>query len=422
MGRTGLWFNRKHLPLTFDDLGLIEPLLKAVREEGYTHPTPVQERAIGPLLDGHDLLGCAQTGTGKTAAFALPILQRLSRHKPPAEGRRPVRALVVTPTRELAAQVGESFATYGRHTDLRHVTVHGGVRQGPQARKLRHGVDVLVATPGRLLDLVGQKIARLSAVEVLVLDEADRMLDMGFIPDIRRILNLLPEQRQSMLFSATMPQTIQRLADSILTDPIDVRITPDAPEADTVEQSVYFVEPRHKQALLTHLLETRDDIRRALVFAGTKRLADRIVMHLQHADIDADVFHSDRPQHARQRVLDNFRGGRTRVLVASDIAARGLDVDNISHVINYDLPAEAGTYIHRIGRTGRAGQIGHALSFCGLAERDQLESIERLLDHDVPTIEDHPYRSPVPRRPRKSSAQRAAAAWNRVARRARRRR
>jgi ATP-dependent RNA helicase RhlE len=406
--------------LSFKNLGLIEPLSRAVREEGYIHPTPIQEEAIGLLLDGADLLGCAQTGTGKTAAFALPILQRLAGGKAPAEAKRPVRALVVTPTRELAAQIGESFATYGRHTHLRYVTVHGGVRQGPQVRKLKRGVDVLVATPGRLLDLMGQKVVTLAKVEVLVLDEADRMLDMGFIPDIRKIVARVPERRQTMLFSATMPKSIMHLANSILTDPVEIRITPEAPAAETVDQTVYFVEPRHKQALLHHLLD-QGDISRALVFARTKRGADRIVLHLKHAHYSAEVIHSDKPQRTRQRVLNNFKEGKTRVLVASDIAARGLDVDDISHVINYDLPKDPEMYVHRIGRTGRAGQPGRALSFCGLAERDHLDGIERLIDQQVPTAEDYPFASPIPRGPRKTPEAKIAAGWRRFGRKHRRR-
>jgi len=406
----------KHVSLSFENLGLIDPLLRAVHDEGYTHPTPIQEEAVGHLLKGKDLLGCAQTGTGKTAAFALPILQRLAGGTLPKGQTRPIRALIVTPTRELAAQIGESFAAYGRHTGLRHATVYGGVRQGPQARKIKKGVDVLVATPGRLLDLKRQKIINLSKVDVLVLDEADRMLDMGFIRDIRRIVAAVPDERQTMFFSATMPKTIQRLADSILTDPVEIRITPEAPAAETVDHAVYLVEPQHKQDLLHYLLETREDICRALVFAKTKRGADRILLHLQHANFNAEVIHSDRPQKARQRVLRDFKAGRTRVLVASDIAARGLDVDDISHVINFHLPAEAETYIHRIGRTGRAGQSGRALSFCSLAERAQLDSIERLIDQRVPTVEDHPYASPVPRRSRKNPRSRTPASWRRIRR------
>jgi len=346
-------------------------------------------------------MGCAQTGTGKTAAFALPILHRLETTGIAREGKRPIRVLVVTPTRELAAQVGEFFATYGRHTRQKHTTIFGGVGQGPQTRALAHGVDILVATPGRLLDLIGQRHVHLDRVETLVLDEADRMLDMGFIRDIRRIVAKVPKQRQTMLFSATMPSSILNLARSILTEPIEVRITPEAPAAETVEHTVYFVERQHKQDLLHHLL-VGEEISRALVFTRTKRRADRVVLHLQHANIAAEVIHSDKTQGARQRALEDFKKGRVRVLVASDIAARGLDVDDISHVINYDIPEEAETYVHRIGRTGRAGRAGRALSFCGLDERRSLRAIERLIKCELPAAQEHPFKSAVPPRPASS--------------------
>ena len=384
--------------MSFDNFGLIEPLLRAVREEGYTHPTPIQSSAIPHLLEGKDLLGCAQTGTGKTAAFALPILHRLETTGVARDGKRPIRVLVVTPTRELAAQVGECFATYGRHTRQKHTTIFGGVGQRPQTQALQRGVDVLVATPGRLLDLIGQRHVHLGRVEVLVLDEADRMLDMGFIRDIRRIVAKVPAQRQTMLFSATMPSSIMNLARSILTDPVEVRIAPETLAAETVDHTVYFVERQHKQDLLHHLL-VGEEISRALVFARTKRGADRVVLHLQHANIAAEVIHSDRTQGARQKALEDFKKGRVRVLVASDIAARGLDVDDISHVINYDIPDEAETYVHRIGRTGRAGQAGRALSFCGLDERSNLRAIERLIKRQLPAAEEHPFKSAVPVRP-----------------------
>ena len=373
-------------------------MLKAVREEGYTHPTPIQSSAIPHLLEGKDLLGCAQTGTGKTAAFALPILHRLETNGIERKGKRPIRALVVTPTRELAAQVGECFGTYGQYTHQKHTTIYGGVGQHPQTKALARGVDVLVATPGRLLDLIGQRHVNLGRVEVLVLDEADRMLDMGFIRDIRRIIAKVPEQRQTLLFSATMPSSIMNFARSIQTDPVDVRVAPETLAADTVDQTVYFVERHHKQDLLHHLLAD-DKISRALVFARTKRGADRVVLHLQHAKIAAEVIHSDKTQGARQKALADFKRGRVRVLVASDIAARGLDVDDISHVINYDIPDEAETYVHRIGRTGRAGQAGRAFSFCGLDERSNLRAIERLIKRQLPAAEEHPFKSAVPPRP-----------------------
>ena len=384
--------------MSFDKFGLIEPLLRAVREEGYTHPTPIQSSAIPHLLEGKDLLGCAQTGTGKTAAFALPILHRLETTGLVREGKRPIRVLVVTPTRELAAQVGECFDTYGRYTHQKQATIYGGVAQRSQTRALERGVDILVATPGRLLDLIGQGHVHLGRVEVLVLDEADRMFDMGFIRDIRKIVAKVPEHRQTMLFSATMPSSIMNLAHSVLKNPVEVRMTPETPAAETVDHTVYFVERHHKQDLLHHLL-VGGEISRALVFARTKRGADRVVLHLQHANISAEVIHSDKTQGARQKALDDFKSGRVRVLVASDIASRGLDVDDISHVINYDIPDEAETYIHRIGRTGRAGQAGRALSFCGLDERSNLRAIERLLKRELPAAAEHPFKSAVPPRP-----------------------
>ena len=378
--------------MAFNKLGLNEPLLRAVRSEGYTQPTPIQQHAIPPVLAGKDLLGCAQTGTGKTAAFALPILQRLSARQPGGNGRRPVRALILTPTRELAAQIHASFRVYGQHVNLRCAEVFGGVSQVPQAKALRRGVDILVATPGRLLDLIGQGLVHFKHLEVLVLDEADRMLDMGFIPDVRRILATLPARRQTLFFSATMPGTIQGLADAILRDPVEVRETPEAPAAETVNHSVYLVEQGQKQALLEHLLEG-PEICRALVFTRTKHGADKVVRRLKGSRISADAIHGNKSQGARQRSLEGFKRGRTRVLVASDLAARGLDVDDISHVINFDMPREPEMYVHRIGRTGRAGATGTALSFCSYEERGQLNSIERLIRKPVATVEEHPFRS-----------------------------
>ncbi len=382
--------------MTFDDLRLIKPLLRAVRAENYTQPTPVQVEAIPHVLDGKDLLGCAQTGTGKTAAFALPILQRLVAGETSGQGARPVRCLVLSPTRELARQIGESFRVYGKYVPLRSTVVYGGVKQGPQTRALNNGVDILVATPGRLLDLMGQGFVKLSRVEVFVLDEADRMLDMGFIDDIRRIVARLPRHRQTLFFSATMPPKIQSLADSILRDPVEVRVTPQSLAAETVHHSVFFVERLHKQALLQHLLED-PDISRALVFTRTKYGAERLSRQLKRSDIRADTIHSDKSQMARQRALEKFKCGATRVLVASDVAARGIDVDNISHVINFDLPHEPELYVHRIGRTGRAGAPGQALSFCGVEERCQLDDIEKLIRKPLETVEAHPFCSPLPR-------------------------
>jgi len=383
--------------MCFKDLGLIEPLLRAVAEEGYTTPTPIQVEAIPPLLTGKDLLGCAQTGTGKTAAFALPILQRFHANQYKDQGTRPIRALIITPTRELASQISDSFGAYGAHTRLRHTVVFGGVRQGPQAKALKKGVDILVATPGRLLDLMGQKLIKLRGLEVFVLDEADRMLDMGFIIDIRRIIAEIPEKRQTLLFSATMPAAIQGLADSLLTDPVEVRVSPEAPAAETVTQSVYLVEWHDKQALLEHLL-TGKDATRVLIFTRTKRGADKVSDHLKLAGIKADSIHSDKTQVARERALANFKKGKTPVLVASDVAARGIDIDNISHVINYDMPNEAEVYVHRIGRTGRAGLQGVAWSFCGVEERYLLSAVEELLDQTIDIISEHPFPSPLPRK------------------------
>ncbi|MCY2931119.1 MAG: DEAD/DEAH box helicase [Planctomycetota bacterium] len=380
----------------FDNLGLIEPLLRAIREEGYTEPTPIQVKAIPPLLEGHDLLGCAQTGTGKTAAFSLPILQRLTASAGTGEARR-IRALVITPTRELAAQIDESFAAYGRHVPLRHTVVFGGVRQGPQVKDLKAGVDILVATPGRLMDLMQQRYIHLEHVEVFVLDEGDRMLDMGFIDDIRRIVRHLPRERQTMLFSATISSTIQKLADQFCHEPVMVRVTPEAPAALTVDQKLYLVERSHKRTLLVHLLAD-PAITRALVFTRTKDGADRVGMHLLHEDIACRVIHADKPQAHRESTIKAFKAGKVRVLVASDLAARGLDIDDISHVFNFDMPQEAEVYIHRIGRTGRAGASGKAISFCDMEERARLDDIEKLLGTEIPIVVEHPFVSPLPHR------------------------
>jgi len=389
--------------MPFKTLCLIRPLLNAIHSEGYTIPTAIQREAIPRILEGKDLLGCAQTGTGKTAAFALPILQRLHEHAPKAapSGRakagnrcRPIRALILTPTRELAAQIGESFRVYGQQTELRYTSIFGGVKQGPQTHALNRGVDILVATPGRLLDLLNQRLLSLSDVEIFVLDEADRMLDMGFIHDIRRLIALLPARRQTLMFSATMPRDIRVLADVILHDPVHVKIAAESPAADTVKQSLYFVDHQSKPILLGHLLEN-PQISRALVFTRTKHGADKVVRHLTRTGISAEAIHSNKSQNARQRALANFKKGMTRVLVASDIAARGLDVDNISHVINYDLPNVAETYIHRIGRTGRAGARGEAISLCSEEQRDDLHEIEQLLGRKIPVLQ-HAIKAPAP--------------------------
>ncbi len=375
--------------MPFSTLGLAEPLLRALRDEGYTSPTPIQLRAIPPALTGRDLLGVAQTGTGKTAAFALPIIQRLTQHLGTAHPR-PIRCLVLTPTRELAAQIQESFRAYGRHVRVTSSVIFGGVGQHPQVQALRRGVDVLVATPGRLLDLMGQGHVRLSGIEIFVLDEADRMLDMGFINDIRKIVREIPRERQTLFFSATMPKEIQSLADGLLHDPVRVEVQAVSSAAETVTQSLYFVAKPDKPALLRHLLSDRA-ITRALVFTRTKHGADKVCRQLEQAAIKAEAIHGNKSQNARVRALENFRRGSTRVLVASDIAARGLDIDGISHVVNFDLPNEPETYVHRIGRTGRAGALGSAFSFCDSEERAFLRDIERMIRKPVPVVAEHPY-------------------------------
>ncbi len=370
--------------MTFRALGLAEPLLRAVLGEGYTTPTPIQSQAIPHVLAARDLLGCAQTGTGKTAAFALPILDRLMRaNRSPHRRGRSIRVLVVSPTRELAAQIGESFRVYGRHTTFRLAVVFGGVGQHPQTRALQQGVDILVATPGRLLDLRNQGFVDLSAVEIFVLDEADRMLDMGFMPDVRRIVAALPSRRQTLLFSATMPEAIAGLANSILRDPVRLRIAPVQATTELVRQSVVFVPRPYKTEFLAKYLAART-VARTLVFARTKRGADRVARQLNRAGIAADSLHGDKSQSARQRALAEFKANRTGVLVATDIAARGIDVEGISHVVNFDLPREPETYIHRIGRTGRAGATGVAVSLCDHEEKEHLRAIERLMGRAVP--------------------------------------
>jgi ATP-dependent RNA helicase RhlE len=375
--------------LSFSDLSLSEPLLRALSAQNYETPTPIQAQAIPHLLAGRDLLGVAQTGTGKTAAFALPILQRLvnPRTEPGAKG---VRALILTPTRELAIQIADSFRVYGRHMHLRQTVVFGGVGQKPQVDALRRGVDILVATPGRLLDLMGQGHVRLDRLSVFVLDEADRMLDMGFIHDVRRITAALPKQRQTLLFSATMPADIARLAASILTDPVKVEVTPAATTVERIDQRVLFVETGNKRALLANLLKA-PEIERVLVFTRTKHGANKVAEQLGRSNIHAEAIHGNKSQGARQRALESFRSGRVRVLVATDIAARGIDIDGITHVINFDLPEVPESYVHRIGRTARAGAAGIALSFCDAEERALLRDIERLTKRPLSVVPDHPF-------------------------------
>ncbi len=377
--------------MQFSDLSIIDPILKALAEEGYTTPTPIQEQAIPILLSRRDLLGCAQTGTGKTAAFAIPILQQLheERTKNPVGARR-IKALILTPTRELAIQIAESFASYGRHLNLRHTVIFGGVSQHAQVNTLKSGVDVLIATPGRLLDLMNQGFVVLRDVQFFVLDEADRMLDMGFIHDVKKVIAKLPSRRQSLFFSATMPPDVAKLADTILNNPAKVEVTPVSSTADTIEQGMYFVGKDDKRKLLVHILEDQK-IKSALVFSRTKHGADKVVKDLLKAGIGAEAIHGNKSQNARQRALSNFKSRETRVLVATDIAARGIDVDELSHVINYELPNIPETYVHRIGRTGRAGHDGIALSFCDAEETDFLRDIHKLIGKRVPVIENHPY-------------------------------
>ncbi len=375
--------------MQFKSLEIIEPILKALEEEGYTIPTPIQAQAIPIVLKGTDLLGCAQTGTGKTAAFAIPILQLLSENKS-SDKRRKIRSLIVTPTRELAIQIDESFKNYGRHTGLISTVIFGGVGQAPQVAVLNKGVDILIATPGRLLDLMTQGFISLKDVEIFVLDEADRMLDMGFIHDVKKLIAALPQKRQSLFFSATMPPEIVTLSHKILHHPSKVEVTPSATTADTVKQFMYFVDKGNKIALLELILKDKN-IKTALVFARTKHGADKIVKALLKHNIKAEAIHGNKAQTARQRALTNFKEQTTRVLVATDIAARGIDVDDLEYVINFEMPNIAETYVHRIGRTGRAGANGTAYSFCDAEEKAYLKDIEKLINKKIPVIDEHPF-------------------------------
>jgi len=377
---------------SFETFGLRPELLRAVAEKKYTTPTPIQVKAIPLVLEGKDVLGCAQTGTGKTAAFALPILHRLQGTPWKGSGRRPIRVLVLTPTRELASQNAENFGVYGKYTGLTHAVVFGGVNQGPQAQALRRGIDILVATPGRLLDLMSQGLVKLQAVETFVLDEADRMLDMGFIQDIRKVIGQLPAKRQTLFFSATMPPEIQGLADTILRNPVKVAATPVATPAQAVEQRIHYVEKKEKIELLKHLLSGAS-VKNALVFTRTKHGADGVTKQLERFNVRAEAIHGNKTQGAREKALANFKRGLTRVLVATDIAARGIDIVELSHVINFDLPNEPESYVHRIGRTGRAGSSGIAWSFCSFEERPFLAGIERLIHRHLPVAAEHPFRS-----------------------------
>jgi ATP-dependent RNA helicase RhlE len=375
--------------MLFQDLKLIDPILKALSEEGYTTPTPIQAQSIPLVLERKDLLGCAQTGTGKTAAFSIPILQILSEKKS-TERKRPIRCLIVTPTRELAIQIGESLQAYGKYTGLTSTVIFGGVNQSRQVTALQHGVDILVATPGRLIDLMNQRYISLSHIEIFVLDEADRMLDMGFIHDVKRLLVALPPRRQSLFFSATMPPEILRLASTILHDPSKVEVTPVSSTAETIKQFMYFVDRGNKNHLLVDVLQD-PKIKTCLVFTRTKHVADKVVKMLAEYKIKAEAIHGNKSQNNRQNALTNFKAQTTRVLVATDIAARGIDVDNLEYVINYEIPNVPETYVHRIGRTGRAGANGTAFSFCDAEEKAYLKDIEKLISIKIPVIDDHAY-------------------------------
>lgn len=374
---------------SFESLGLMPACLEALRHEGYESPTPIQVEAIPSLIAGRDLLGCAQTGTGKTAAFALPTIQRLTL-TPVKRQPRKARALVVAPTRELAIQIDVSFGAYGRKTELKRACVYGGVGKVPQVRAMERGVDVLVATPGRLLDLIGDGAIDLSTVEIVVFDEADRMLDMGFIHDVRKIIALLPAKRQTLLFSATMPAEIESLARSLLSNPVRVAIEPEKPTIELISQSLYYVEKGCKRDLLVHLIKELG-VSRAVVFSRTKHGADRIAKSLHLAGIPAGVIHANKGQGNRTKTMEAFRAGETPVLVATDLAARGIDVDDITHVFNFDMPTEPETYVHRIGRTARAGASGSAVSFCDTEEKRLLKQVEHLLGTSIPVVKQHPF-------------------------------
>jgi ATP-dependent RNA helicase RhlE len=376
--------------MAFKKLELIEPILKALAGEGYTTPTPIQQQSIPLILERKDLLGCAQTGTGKTAAFAIPILQILHEDKQLERGQKHIRALILTPTRELAIQIDESFAAYGKYTGLKHAVIFGGVSQLHQTNQLQTGVDILIATPGRLLDLMSQGYIGLQHLKIFVLDEADRMLDMGFIHDVKRVIIKLPAKRQTLFFSATMPPEIQTLANVLLTNPSKVEVTPVSSTVDAIDQSLYLVDKNNKPGLLLYLLKNKEIVT-ALVFTRTKHGADKVVRILHKENITAAAIHGNKSQNARQNALSNFKNGNLRVLVATDIAARGIDIDDLTHVINFELPNVPETYVHRIGRTGRAGNTGIAISFCDKEEKTELRDIQKLIAKNIPVIDSHPY-------------------------------
>ena len=379
-----------HFYMLFEDLNIIEPILKALRDEHYTEPTAIQEKAIPLILNGKDVLGSAQTGTGKTAAFAIPILQHLYFERRQANNTRKIQSLIITPTRELAIQIGESFGTYGKYTGIRNTVIFGGVNQNPQTAALRRGVDVLVATPGRLLDLMDQGYVKLNTIEYFVLDEADRMLDMGFIHDIRKIISKLPEKRQSLFFSATMPESIVELSRKILKNPVKVDVSPVSSTADTIRQYLYYTNKSNKKDLLLHILGDQN-IDQVLLFSRTKHGADRITRDLQKQKIKTAAIHGDKAQNQRQKSLSQFKAGEIRVLVATDIAARGIDIDKLKYVINYDIPNIAETYVHRIGRSGRAGEEGIAISICEPDENEFMRDIEKLINKKIKIAHSNPF-------------------------------
>ncbi len=402
--------------MSFENLNLIEPILQALKTEGYTTPTPIQAQAIPLILNRKDILGCAQTGTGKTAAFAIPIIQLMVQDRNLAPGKRQIRSLILTPTRELAIQIGESFENYGRKTNLKYKVIFGGVSQHGQVEALHNGIDVLVATPGRLLDLMNQKFVNLNNIQFFVLDEADRMLDMGFVHDVKKIIAKLPVKRQSLFFSATMPPEIVKLSASILTNPAKVEVTPVSSTADKINQVVYFVDRDNKRKLLADILKDKS-IERALVFTRTKHGADRVAKDLVKVGVESQAIHGNKSQNARQNALNNFKAKITRVLVATDIAARGIDIDELTHVINFELPNVPESYVHRIGRTGRAGASGIAIGFCDAEEKAYLKDIQKLIGKQIPVIEEHPYPlmnhvvekpAPRPQRPARGTAEREA--------------
>jgi ATP-dependent RNA helicase RhlE len=382
----------KYLQVSFNNLQLIEPVLKALSHEGYTNPTPIQEKAIPAILERKDLLGCAQTGTGKTAAFTIPILQLMHQQASaaPEQWQRRIRTLILTPTRELAIQIGESISAYGRFLDFRHRVIFGGVSQYQQVQAIRRGVDILVATPGRLLDLMQQGHVSLNDIQYFVLDEADRMLDMGFVHDVKRIIAKLPAKRQTLFFSATMPNEIKQLANILLTDPVKVEVTPVSSTVDLIQQYIYFTEKQNKQSLLVHLRQDKT-IETVLVFTQMKHAADKLARSLNKAGIRTEAIHGNKAQNARQAALSNFKNRKTRVLVATDIAARGIDIDELTHVVNYELPNVPETYVHRIGRTGRAGASGIAISFCDWSEKTFLTDIQKLIRKTIPVVKGHAF-------------------------------